>query len=111
MLSIIHKTQYETKKTKWRVGDALVSDVDPLAVLAVVASGDELRVVLNRVDNLPVARDGVTGMKKNQQTWFGEHAQFIVANILFQPAASNDGEQDPSELQKLIQSAEQQQVS
>lgn len=66
----------------WAVGKTFDQPIDASTVSEVVADGNELRIILNRCENIPVAKDGATGKKMDRQHWFGDHARFIVANIL-----------------------------
>lgn len=50
----------------------VVYDAD--SVLEVQADGDELAHILHTMDNLPYSKT------QSVQTWYGDHAKFIVAN-------------------------------
>jgi hypothetical protein len=60
----------------WHIGQPLRGGVQVLHnVLEVQADGDELAWILERSSNLPQTAGRV-------QTWFGDHAKFILKNLL-----------------------------
>lgn len=60
----------------WHRGESLPSDLNIHQVVEVQADGEELEMILLRQENLPVPNRG------RVMRWFGDHAKFIVANLL-----------------------------
>ena len=71
---------------QWYVGHKFVEDLNITNVVSVQADGHELEHILSNSTGLPVAKDyikdGNTRMKRRVQTWYGDHAKFIVGNLL-----------------------------
>ncbi len=61
---------------EWHVGEKLPPLKDKPAISRVQLDGDELSYVLQRCENLPVAR------LKRVVTYPGDFAKFIVENVL-----------------------------
>lgn len=58
----------------WMGLDMKACTPDPSRVLEVQADNDELAHIINTMVNIPYSK------KLTVQTWYGDHAKFIVAN-------------------------------
>lgn len=73
---------------QWHVGEKNPLDHnEPLFVTEVQADGDELDYILYRIrpGTIPISMEfqkGVKEVTKPVQRWFGDHAKFIVANVI-----------------------------
>jgi hypothetical protein len=75
MLCIAVNYDGETRWATHHIGDGILSSgigVDD--IYRVQADGDELNAILKQITGIPFASAAV-------QTWYGDHAKFIAANI------------------------------
>ena len=79
----------DEKCIQWHVGTACRMHPKLMDyVCEVQADGDELAHILNLADNLPCIAIRNTGGQKDGgkyyqvQTWYGDHAKWIVGNLL-----------------------------
>jgi len=69
--------RYEVSEKFWHVGELFVFHKFGIHdVLEVRADGDELAYIIQSTNNLPYVPKSIIGR------WFGDHAKFIVSNLL-----------------------------
>lgn len=75
---MLHIKSSDKQGSTWQVGQELCFDFPPEDIFEIYATEDELAYILDRFDNIPKIKNSVSEV----QYWYGDHAKFIIANLL-----------------------------